>query len=201
MDLRTFLYLAPCVLLSLALHELAHAWVAWRLGDPTAKNQGRITFNPLKHLDPLDRDVRGHLAHAGPVRLGEARARHSGNFRRPKEGMAPSLLPVRHELPARAHRPRRRRLADSRARPPTSSVPSSSSTSSSAFNLIPSRRSTARILGVLMSDDTYRHWVRLDQYGMIIVLGSFFIFRDQFSTLLGSAFDAVESVMRVIVGA
>jgi Zn-dependent protease len=53
MDLDVFVLLAPCVLVSLALHELAHAWVAWQLGDPTAREQGRLTLNPLRHLDPL----------------------------------------------------------------------------------------------------------------------------------------------------
>lgn len=35
------------------IHEFAHAWMAFRLGDPTAKNLGRLTLNPLKHLDVL----------------------------------------------------------------------------------------------------------------------------------------------------
>lgn len=43
----------PIVLLSLSLHETAHGYVAWRLGDPTAKSLGRLTLNPMKHLDPL----------------------------------------------------------------------------------------------------------------------------------------------------
>lgn len=43
----------PPLLLSLTLHELAHGWVANELGDPTAKNAGRLSLNPLKHLDPL----------------------------------------------------------------------------------------------------------------------------------------------------
>jgi len=38
---------------SISVHECAHAYSAYLLGDPTAKNQGRITLNPLKHLDPL----------------------------------------------------------------------------------------------------------------------------------------------------
>ncbi len=41
------------VLLAITLHEAAHAWVAWRLGDPTAKQQGRVTFNPFSHIDPV----------------------------------------------------------------------------------------------------------------------------------------------------
>ena len=44
---------APPFLFALTVHELAHGYVAWRLGDPTAKNEGRLTLNPLKHLDPL----------------------------------------------------------------------------------------------------------------------------------------------------
>ncbi len=41
------------LLLSLSWHEAAHAWVADRLGDPTARSRGRVTLNPLKHLDPF----------------------------------------------------------------------------------------------------------------------------------------------------
>jgi Zn-dependent protease len=41
------------LVLAFSIHECAHAWTAWRLGDPTAKMLGRVTLNPLKHLDPL----------------------------------------------------------------------------------------------------------------------------------------------------
>ncbi len=41
------------LVLSVAIHESAHGWVAWRCGDPTAREQGRITLNPLRHLDPV----------------------------------------------------------------------------------------------------------------------------------------------------
>lgn len=43
----------PIIFLSLSLHETAHGYVAWRLGDPTAKSLGRLTLNPVKHLDPI----------------------------------------------------------------------------------------------------------------------------------------------------
>lgn len=43
----------PVLLLALTVHEFAHGYVAYRLGDPTAKSLGRLTMNPLKHLDPL----------------------------------------------------------------------------------------------------------------------------------------------------
>ncbi|MFC0272425.1 site-2 protease family protein [Metabacillus herbersteinensis] len=51
------LELIPFVVISLLIaftvHEFAHAYVAYKFGDPTAKNQGRLTLSPLAHLDPL----------------------------------------------------------------------------------------------------------------------------------------------------
>ncbi|MCN4145221.1 MAG: site-2 protease family protein, partial [Thiohalomonas sp.] len=41
------------VLLAVSLHEAAHAWMANKKGDPTARLLGRLTFNPLKHIDPI----------------------------------------------------------------------------------------------------------------------------------------------------
>lgn len=43
----------PPMLLALTVHELMHGWVAWQCGDPTAKELGRLTLNPLPHLSPL----------------------------------------------------------------------------------------------------------------------------------------------------
>jgi Zn-dependent protease len=52
-DPVTFVLLAIPLLYSIIVHELAHGWVAYMMGDSTAKNRGRLTLNPLKHLDPL----------------------------------------------------------------------------------------------------------------------------------------------------
>src|SRR4030065_572215 len=52
-DPQTFFLLAIPLLYSIIIHELAHGWVAYRMGDPTAKYRGRLTLNPLKHLDPV----------------------------------------------------------------------------------------------------------------------------------------------------
>ncbi len=41
------------LMLAFSLHEFAHAYVAYKFGDPTAKNQGRLTLSPLSHLDPI----------------------------------------------------------------------------------------------------------------------------------------------------
>ena len=46
------LYRMPAILVALAFHEWAHAYAAYRLGDPTAYNLGRMTLNPLAHIDP-----------------------------------------------------------------------------------------------------------------------------------------------------
>jgi Zn-dependent protease len=48
-----FLILLPVLLISVVLHEVAHAWVARREGDDTAERAGRITLNPISHLDPV----------------------------------------------------------------------------------------------------------------------------------------------------
>ena len=53
MNIQTLLLLAPPILLALTFHEFAHAFVANMYGDDTAKQSGRLTLNPLRHLDPL----------------------------------------------------------------------------------------------------------------------------------------------------
>ena len=52
-DPVSFLILSVLLLYSVIFHELAHGWVAYRMGDATAKWLGRLTLNPLKHLDPI----------------------------------------------------------------------------------------------------------------------------------------------------
>jgi Zn-dependent protease len=49
----TKLLTLPGIILGLSLHEFAHAWMSDRLGDPTPRRQGRLTINPLAHIDPL----------------------------------------------------------------------------------------------------------------------------------------------------
>jgi Zn-dependent protease len=47
------LYVLPILLFSIVVHEVAHGWVALWLGDPTARDAGRLTFNPIPHIDPI----------------------------------------------------------------------------------------------------------------------------------------------------
>jgi Zn-dependent protease len=52
-DPLAFILTAVPFLYSVVIHEVAHGWVAYKMGDPTAKWLGRLTLNPLKHLDPI----------------------------------------------------------------------------------------------------------------------------------------------------
>lgn len=51
MDFQTTLYALPGILLGLTVHEYCHAWCSYKLGDNTARDQGRLTLNPVKHID------------------------------------------------------------------------------------------------------------------------------------------------------
>ena len=52
-DPLAFILVVIPLLFSVIIHEVAHGWVAYRMGDPTAKWLGRLSLNPLKHLDPI----------------------------------------------------------------------------------------------------------------------------------------------------
>jgi Zn-dependent protease len=77
------LYLAPGILFGLVVHEFCHGYAAWRLGDPTAKLAGRLSFNPLKHLDLLG-TVALFVARIGWAKPVPVDAR---NFRDPRKGI------------------------------------------------------------------------------------------------------------------
>ncbi len=78
----------PIILLALSLHETAHGYVAYKCGDYTAYNLGRLTLNPMKHIDPTGFVCMLLLGFgwAKPVPI------NTRNFRNPKRGMALSAL-------------------------------------------------------------------------------------------------------------
>lgn len=53
MDWLSLLLTLPAVIIAITFHEFAHAWMADKLGDTTPRYQGRLTLNPLAHLDPI----------------------------------------------------------------------------------------------------------------------------------------------------
>lgn len=72
------------IFIVLPIHEWAHGFVAYKLGDNTAKNSGRLTLNPLKHIDPLGASalILFKFGWAKPVPV------NPKNFKKPKLGMA-----------------------------------------------------------------------------------------------------------------
>ena len=78
----------PIVLISLSVHEVAHGYAAYKLGDPTARNLGRLSLNPLKHLDPIGAIcmLLFRFGWAKPVPI------NTRYFKKPKRDMAISAL-------------------------------------------------------------------------------------------------------------
>jgi len=91
--LQRLLISAPAILVAITFHEVAHGYVAFRLGDPTAKMLGRLTLNPLAHIDIFGTiimpimlfvltDGRFMFGYAKPVPINPM------NFKNPRKGMA-----------------------------------------------------------------------------------------------------------------
>lgn len=78
----------PVILITISVHEFSHAFVANRMGDPTARSLGRMTLNPIKHIDPIGFIcmIFLHFGWAKPVPVN---ARY---FKNPKKGMALTAL-------------------------------------------------------------------------------------------------------------
>ena len=82
--LSNLLFTLPCILVALTFHEVAHGWMAYRLGDPTARSLGRLSLNPLRHLDPIGTlcMILFHFGWARPVPV------NSRYFKKPRRDMA-----------------------------------------------------------------------------------------------------------------
>jgi Zn-dependent protease len=84
MDFPQLILTAMAALVALAIHEFAHGYVAYKLGDDTAKSLGRLTLNPIKHLDPFGAIcmILFHFGWAKPVPI------NPNNFKNPRKGFA-----------------------------------------------------------------------------------------------------------------
>lgn len=83
LDFSTMIYRIPALLFAITIHEYAHAQCADSMGDPTARYMGRMTFNPMAHLDPLGAIllVVAGFGWAKPVEI------NPSNFRNRREGI------------------------------------------------------------------------------------------------------------------
>jgi len=91
-----FLLIAIPLLYSIIFHELAHGWVAYLMGDPTAKSLGRLSLNPLKHLDPIGTIMLFIFgfgwAKPVPVNFNQLRDRHKGMILVSAAGIITNML-------------------------------------------------------------------------------------------------------------
>lgn len=87
-QIRIYIFSALAALIALTVHEFCHGYAAYKMGDDTAKNFGRLSLNPLKHLDPVGTVcmVLFHIGWAKPVPV------NPRNFKNPKKGFAVTAL-------------------------------------------------------------------------------------------------------------
>ncbi len=83
-DLPLYLLSLPILLMAFSVHESAHGYMAYRLGDPTARSLGRLTLNPVKHIDPIG-FICMMVFHVGWAKPVPVNARY---FKNPKRDMA-----------------------------------------------------------------------------------------------------------------
>lgn len=192
------IYIIPA-LICITIHETCHGLVAYRLGDPTAKNAGRLSVNPIRHIDPIGliMMVVFHFGWAKPVPV-DAR-----NFKDPKKGMAITALagPLSNLILAAVlllvygavYYPLARhggtvggfvlQLVMTTAY---------LSTALAIFNLIPiSPLDGSKVLFSFLSDEAYFKLMRYERYGLIamLLLVSTGILGKPLSTATGFIFD------------
>jgi Zn-dependent protease len=204
-ELEIFLYLLPVLLVSMTLHELAHAYVATRMGDPTPREHGRLTLNPIAHLDPLGTAMFAITYFLSSFIFGWAKPVlvDPRYFRRPQQQMALVAVagPAVNFVVALACVGA---LVHAEFGDTTTTLLIRSYEVNlilGLFNLLPiPPLDGSRIVGAFMSDVTYMRWSALDQYGMIAIFALIVLFREEFNDLMGSAFRESTAVMVRLVG-
>ena len=186
--------LIPVLLLSMMFHELAHGWIAYKLGDPTAKARGRLSLNPIKHLDPLGTAMfvitylfSGFVfGWAKPIPVSPY------YFKNRQKGMAivGAAGPITNFILAVIFA-----LILNWITPDTSSrvftvlfLLFQINVVLGLFNLIPiPPLDGSRVLGAFLPRGAYEKWVAMDRYGMLIVILFIVLFQSSFFRLLEGA--------------
>jgi Zn-dependent protease len=205
MDLNTFLWLIPFLVASLVLHELAHALVATWLGDPTPRDDGRLTLNPVVHLEPLGTLMFVLTALVSDFIFGWAKPVmvQPRYFRRPQldMGLVAAAGPATNFLIALAcvgllvHGDFTGTTFDVLVRAYEVNIVLG------IFNLIPiPPLDGSRILGAILPQGLYVRWSQLDQVGMLALFALIFIFNDQFWEVFGEVLSRSTDFMVQVVG-
>ena len=204
--LEVFLLLMPVLVASLTLHELAHGYTARALGDPTAQLLGRLSPNPIRHLDVVGSGMFVLSYWAGGFLFGWAKPVpvDPSNLRgRVQTGMAligaagpltnfvlaliAAAVYLHVDLDGVAFDLVRYSLLVNIVL--------------GVFNLLPiPPLDGSRIVGAFMDRYTYLRWSALDQYGIFVLLGLFLVFQQQFSLLIEGATEAVADVLFTLAG-
>ena len=191
-------------LLCITFHEVSHGYVAYRLGDTTAKDAGRLTLNPLKHIDPMGllMMVVFKFGWAKPVPVNMMR------FRSPKRGMALTALagPVSNFLLAlltllaarifcdvAAYSEANQRILDFLLMVALLSI------GLGLFNLLPiPPLDGSKVLFAVLPDRAYNQLMRYERYGMLLLFA--LVFFDVGSSAFSAAIEWVFELFCRIVG-
>jgi Zn-dependent protease len=195
------LILVPVLVVSMMFHELAHGFVAYRLGDSTAKRMGRLSFNPIKHMDPLGTAMFFITFLFGGFVFGWAKPVPVSPyyFKSRQWGMALVSLagPVTNFILAIVF------ILILNAIHPDSagwvyeifSRLFAVNMVLGLFNLVPiPPLDGSRVVGAFLPKNAYERWAALDQYGMILVVVFIIALWGPFQNLLGWAINGLADV-------
>lgn len=174
-NLTDYIYIVVAALFAIILHEIAHGLVSTWLGDPTPKRQGRLSLNPLKHLDPIGTLclIFFHVGWAKPVVV------NPDYYKNKKRGMALVALagPLMNFLLAIFSIIIMAIFVKVNAYSNVLIIIynfllyfSVINLGLGIFNLIPiPPLDGSRILGAFLKDDTYEQYMKYERYGFIII--------------------------------
>ncbi len=200
------------VLLAITVHEVAHGWVAMKLGDRTAEMLGRLTLNPLKHIDPIGTIVVpiALLVFGGFV-FGWAKAVpvNANNFKNPKSDMAWVAIagPISNLIMALIWAvvvkvgylisPSYDGIGQFMVYSGFAGI--SINLILALLNLIPlPPLDGSRVLAAFLPSKLYYYYMRLEPYGFFILLGMMFL--GVFGMIISAPYQALQAFILQLVG-
>lgn len=191
-DLLDAVYFIALLIPAIILHEVAHGFVALRYGDPTARDAGRLTLNPVPHIDPLGSIILpGLLAFSGLTVFGWAKPVPvmPRFFRNPTAGMAVvglagpatniALTLIIGRVVISTFEPSGTVLRVLLVFALLNAI-------LAVFNLLPiPPLDGSRLLPLILSPESRRAFARVEQYGFLILFALVFLWRDGLGRILG----------------